>query len=326
MPSGTAIFHCDVSVTKRMNPTTGNRQSAVAASAYRAGENIRDLQTGEMHSYGGRKDVYSSTILTPKDAPDWAGERAELWNRHEEKETRKDAQLCRNVLLSLPFALDAETNEKMTLEWVQENFVSRGMVADVAFHDMDKTNPHAHIMLTMRHLEEEGFGNKNRAWNQYSPSMQVPKQYRDSEHETLADQWRSNWAGHVNAYLEQADIEARISHLPKSQQSDTEGFEGQYFPISAYHMEERGVETIAGEKKLEVDIRNQARQQKNNYDKQLESHYQVDNHQSLIERIDSYWNGLQQAMIEDYAERYPSWQVEQAYLVNELESGFEPEL
>ena len=117
-------------------------------------------------------------------------DRSQLWNAVEAVERRKDAQLAREIQLSLPHELTAEQRKELVVGFVQEQFVDHGMIAGIALHAPsakgDQRNHHAHVMLTMRELTGEGFGNKERDWN--SPD--------------LLEQWREQWALHQNRALE----------------------------------------------------------------------------------------------------------------------------
>jgi hypothetical protein len=182
---------------KTIGRTAG--RSATGAAAYRAAERIEDRRTGIVHDYTRRGGVVHSEILAPADAPAWIADRTELWNRVEDVERRKDAQLCREVLLSLPHELDDARRLELVRGFVREQFVARGMVADVAIHRAhersDARNHHAHILLTMRALEREGFGPKVRDWNDTA----------------LLVGWREAWERDVNRELQRAHIPERVS-------------------------------------------------------------------------------------------------------------------
>lgn len=186
-----AIYHLSAQVISRKAG-----RSSTAAAAYRAGEKIEDRRTGETFDYTRKGGVYGAGILAPAGAPSWATDRAELWNQVELAEIRKDAQVCREIDVALPVELDAVQRVEAVQAFVQSQFVDQGMIADVAFHDFDSHNPHAHIMLTMRDVGPEGFGKKNRDWNQRE----------------LVTQWRQAWSDHANAALELAGVDDRIDH------------------------------------------------------------------------------------------------------------------
>ena len=190
-----AIYHFDASVISR-----SKGRSATAAAAYRTAEVINDHRTGEVHDYTRKGGVLHTEIIAPDNAPAWVHDRSALWNAVEDAERRKDAQVAREVRVALPSELTTEQNADLVRAFVQEQFVARGMIADVALHapgrEGDQRNHHAHIMLTTREVGPEGFGAKNRDWNA----------------KELLVSWRGSWAEHVNDTLERCDIHERVDH------------------------------------------------------------------------------------------------------------------
>ena len=159
-----AIYHLSASIVKR---SAG--RSVTAAAAYRAAAKIEDITTGLVHDYTRKKGVDYSEILSPISANlgnEWLTNRQKLWNKIEEVERRVDAQLAREITISIPRELSRPEQIALVREYVQTNYVTAGMVADVNLHHLDGDNPHAHILLTMRNLQinPEGvveFGLKN---------------------------------------------------------------------------------------------------------------------------------------------------------------------
>lgn len=175
-------------------------RSATAAAAYRAGACIADERSGTAHDYSRRRGVVHTEVLAPANAPDWMKDRARLWNAVEAVEKRRDAQLSREVQLALPHELDAAQRLELVREFVRDAFVARGMIADLAVHaphaSGDGRNHHAHVMLTLRELTGDGFGKKERAWNE-TPVL---------------EDWREQWGKAVNLALERAGIGERVDH------------------------------------------------------------------------------------------------------------------
>src|ERR1039457_1077783 len=181
--------------------TRSKGQSAPAGAAYISGERILDERTGVTHDCRRRLlDVAHAEILAPRFAPKWATDRAWLWNAVERAEKRSDAQLDRELLLSLPYELSPTQRLDLVRGFLIAEFVAKGMVADFAVHlpnrKGDQRNHHAHVMLTMRVLTPDGFGKKQRLWN---------------EGAELAG-WRRQWAHHVNTALEIAGLQQRVDH------------------------------------------------------------------------------------------------------------------
>ena len=146
-----AIYHLRVSVISR-----SQGRSATAAIAYRVAERIADRRTGLVFDYAAKAGVEHTEILAPSHAPDWVSDRSELWNRVEEAETRKNSQVAREVRVALPAELTHAERVELVRGFASEQFVDRGMVADVALHapgrDGDDRNHHAHILLTTREV------------------------------------------------------------------------------------------------------------------------------------------------------------------------------
>jgi len=212
----------------------GKGQSSVASAAYRSASRLVDERTGEIHDYGRKGGLIHAEVLTPEGTPEWMQDRAQLWNAVEATERRKDAQLAREIQLSLPHELTDEQRKELAREFVQSQFVNQGMIADIAIHapsDVgDQRNHHAHVMLTMRELAGDGFGKKNRDWN--SP-------------ENLT-KWREEWAHQQNRMLEQHGHKARVSHLSfEAQGIDREA--SQHLGSVAADMERNGKNSRIGD-------------------------------------------------------------------------------
>lgn len=186
-----AIYHFSVQIISR-----AEGKSSVAAAAYRAGEKIKDERTGKIYDYSFRERI-EKLILAPENAPDWVYDRKKLWNEVERVEKRKDSQLAREINVALPRELCIEENKKLAIDFCKEVFVKEGMIADICFHFDNPNNPHFHVMLTMREINESGFGKKNRTWNDRKK----------------LEFWREKWAEYMNRYLEKNGIEEKVSHL-----------------------------------------------------------------------------------------------------------------
>ncbi|NJR31728.1 MAG: MobA/MobL family protein [Chamaesiphon sp. CSU_1_12] len=142
-----AIYHLSASIVKR---SAG--RSVAAAAAYRAGCKIEDLSTGITHDYTRKRGVDYSEIIAPVNGENWTTDRSQLWNRVEQSEKRKDAQLAREITIAIPVELDRASQIKLVREYVRSNYVDRGMIADINLHHLNGENPHAHILLSMRNL------------------------------------------------------------------------------------------------------------------------------------------------------------------------------
>src|SRR3990167_3889858 len=211
-----AIYHLSVKVISR-----SSGRSSVAASAYRAAERLHDERLDRDHDFTNKSGVVHSEVMLPEHAPEEWRDRERLWNDVEAIEKRKDAQLAREVEFAIPRELNQQQGIELAREFVSQEFVDIGMVADLNVHwDMGAdglAKPHAHVMLTMREVGREigheigrdgavgngfgehgepGFGAKMREWNQTA----------------LVERWRERWADHVNTRLAELDIDARVDH------------------------------------------------------------------------------------------------------------------
>jgi Ti-type conjugative transfer relaxase TraA len=186
-----AIYHLTAKVVSR-----AKGQSVVASAAYRSSEALHDDRYGLTHDYSRKQGVEHSEILAPEDAPAWVYDRQTLWNTVEATEKRKDAQLAREIEIGLPVELKHNENVELMREYAKSQFVSKGMIADFSIHEDDANNPHAHVLLTMRSITEQGFGEKDRSWN--------------AKGELLA--WRDAWASCANEHLARAGHAVRIDH------------------------------------------------------------------------------------------------------------------
>ena len=146
-----AIYHLESKVIGR-----SSGRSAVAASAYMSCSKILNDYDGVLHDFTRKRGLVWEHIFLPENAPQEWQDRSELWNAVERAEKTKDSRLARELVIALPVELNKEQWINLLAEYIQSNFVAEGMCADVAIHDTDGHNPHAHIMLTVRPLDDKG--------------------------------------------------------------------------------------------------------------------------------------------------------------------------
>ncbi|MGJ5181781.1 Ti-type conjugative transfer relaxase TraA [Bradyrhizobium oligotrophicum] len=190
-----AIYHLHVKVIGRKAGS-----SAVASAAYRSGSRLRDERLGRDQDFSGKRGVVHSEVMLPENAPEAWSDRERLWNDVESFEVRKDAQLAREIEFALPRELTEAQGIELARDFVQSEFVRRGMIADLNVHwdraEDGLPKPHAHVMLTMRSVDQNGFGQKVREWNRTE----------------MVERWRERWAELANERLAELDIDARIDH------------------------------------------------------------------------------------------------------------------
>lgn len=237
-----AIYHLRLKVITRAlgraaRPGGATRRSVVAAAAYRSGERLYDSSQGKWFEFD-KPDVVHTEIMAPNDAsvPEWVFDRQTLWNMVERSETRVDAQLAREVEITLPRELTKEQQLELVRSFVRDQYVNQGMVADIAIHRPDASDgrdqPHAHVLLTMRRLDsnsETGFSRlKERDWNEREDIARAFAEARKRFNDTglLEDKlaleaaearrnvnvWRAGWAEYANRALKEVGSDARIDH------------------------------------------------------------------------------------------------------------------
>ena len=230
-----AIYYFNASVISR-----SSGRSATASAAYRAAEKIKDIQTGEIHDYRKKKGVDEKFILAPNSAPTWVYNRAKLWNEVERVERRINSQLAREIQLAIPRELNRNQQIELVKEYATDLFVNEGMIADIAFHELSSHNPHAHIMLTMREIDQEGFNKKkNRDWNK----------------KELLEKQREAWSIYANLALEKAGIKEKIDHRTLQEQGINR-IPQIHLGSAVTAMMKRGVATDKGDRWLEIDKAN----------------------------------------------------------------------
>ncbi|HTT76560.1 MAG TPA: Ti-type conjugative transfer relaxase TraA [Candidatus Binataceae bacterium] len=191
-----AIYHFRAKIISR-----SQGRSAVAAAAYRSGSELRDQRQGQTFDYSDKPHVVHSEILLPDGAPEWMADRSQLWNAAELGERRKDSQVAREIEFAIPQELSQGEGIALAREFVQREFVARGMVADLNVH-WEEANPHAHVMLTLREVNEQGFGRKAAEWNRVE----------------LLKGWREHWADLANQHLHRAGYDMRVDHRSYQEQ------------------------------------------------------------------------------------------------------------
>jgi hypothetical protein len=248
-----AIYSLNINIKSR-----GKGKSAVGTAAYRAGECIKNEHDGIVHDRTDKKDVVYKEILLPAHAPPEYANRTTLWNAVEKSERAKNAQLAREVRLALPNEFSYAQNINMVRDYVHKNFVSRGMCADICIHDKKDDNNHAHILLTMRPIEQDGsWGAKSRMEyirDDYGERIKLPSgRYKTKKISTTdwddranAEAWRKDWADIVNRYLENVGHENRLDHRSFERQK-IELIPTIHLGVVAHGLEKRGIATERGD-------------------------------------------------------------------------------
>ncbi|AFY72012.1 MobA/MobL protein (plasmid) [Thalassoporum mexicanum PCC 7367] len=225
----------------RMNRIARSKgRSATAAAAYRSGSIVHDERTDLEFNYTRKDDVYGAEIFAPLNAPTWVYDRNKLWNSVEHSEKRKDALVALEHEVALPIELTHEQKQDLVRQYVLEQHASEGKIVDIAYHNFDGNNPHAHILFTVRPIDENGFGKKVKAWDQ--------KQTLKLHHKA--------WADYVNDALERAGHDVRVDHRSYAERN--------IFRIPQIHLgakiielENRGIRTDRGDIYRLIELANQ---------------------------------------------------------------------
>ena len=248
-----AIYHCSIKIVSR-----GKGKSAVAAAAYRSGEKLTNEWDGLTHDYTKKGGVVHSEILLPAHAPPAFSDRSTLWNSVELSEKSNNAQLAREVEIALPVELSGEEQTRLVREYCSSQFVSKGMIADFNLHDTGGGNPHAHILLTMRPLDEKGAwlpkSKKEYVLDENGEKIRLPSgRYKTRKVDLVdwndrenAEVWRRAWADLANEFLAQNNRPERIDHRSYERQG-IEQIPTVHVGVSATQMEKKGIVTERGE-------------------------------------------------------------------------------
>ena len=229
----------------------GGGASSVAKAAYRAAECITSEHDGQTHDYTRKGGVVHTEIMLPDHAPREYADRAALWNAVEKSERYKTAQLAREIQISLPRELTQEQNIDLAHAFVQEVFVNAGMCADLCVHDNGDGNPHSHIMLTMRPIEQDG------AWGAKSRTVGGRKiNTVDWNDRDKAEEWRKAWEDFQNAALGKHGFDVRVDHRSYVRQG-VEQIPTVHLGVAASQMEKRGIRTERGDQNRAIAVTNQ---------------------------------------------------------------------
>ena len=249
-----AIFHSHVQIKSR-----GKGKSAVAAAAYRAGERIKNEYDGRIHDYTRKSGIVHTEIMLPVNAPAEYSNRAVLWNYVEKIEKSVNSQLAWELDIALPVELTLEQNIALARDYVQRTFVDAGMCADLCVHDTGNGNPHFHVMLVLRPINEDGsWGGKQKKEyilddNGSKIYDKRKRQYKcrsvpstDWNEQSKADEWRQAWQDMVNAELKRFGFDSRIDRRSNVEQGIS-GIPTIHLGVQAFRLEKCGIRTERGD-------------------------------------------------------------------------------
>ena len=241
--------------------------SVIAKAAYNARDKLQDEYYGKTHDYSKKTDLVFSKIFLPEHVPKEFSNREYLWNEVEKIEKSKNSQLARNLLFELPRELNEQERIKLISEFIEENFTSKGMIADCSIHNPmasdHEEQPHAHILLTLREMDSEGKwkpkcrkeyildenGEKIKLKSGNYKSRKV--NLNDWNEPDKAKEWRENFSKKANEYLAKNNIQKRIDPRTFEEQGREE-LPQIHLGTSSYQMEKKGIQTERGNQNRKI--------------------------------------------------------------------------
>ena len=211
-----------------------------------------------IHDYTRKRGIVHSEILLPPNAPPDFQDRGTLWNSVEQIEKACNSQLARELEVALPIELSREEQVRIVRAYCSSQFVSRGMCADFNIHDTGSGNPHAHILLTMRPMDERGKwlpkSKKEYVLDESGERIRLPSgnfktrkvDLVDWNSQENAEVWRKAWADLANEFLERNNRPERIDHRSYERQG-IDQIPTVHIGVAASQMEKKGIATERGE-------------------------------------------------------------------------------
>lgn len=241
--------------------------SVIAKAAYNARDKLQDEYYGKTHDYSKKTDLVFSKIFLPEHVPKEFSNREYLWNEVEKIEKSKNSQLARNLLFELPRELNEQERIKLISEFIEENFTSKGMIADCSIHNPmasdHEEQPHAHILLTLREMDSEGKWKpkcrKEYILDENGEKIKLKSGNYKSRKVNLnawnepdkAKEWRENFSKKANEYLARNNIDKRIDPRTFEEQGREE-LPQIHLGTSSYQMEKKGIQTERGKQNRKI--------------------------------------------------------------------------
>ena len=254
--------HFDVKIIQR-----SKRQSAVASAAYQSGERLFSEYDQKQKYYSHKSEIVHTEIMLPPHAPPEYADRNTLWNAAEAIEKQWNSQLARRFVLAIPRELPPEQYADLIRDYCREFFVSKGMIADFAIHDKGDGNPHAHILLTMRAMDETGKwlpksrkvydldenGERIRlASGRWKSHKEDTVDWNDQKY---AEIWRQGWADTANRYLEAIGSPERLDLRSYARQG-IDKIPTVHMGPAVSQLEKKGIQTNIGNLNRDIKVAN----------------------------------------------------------------------
>ena len=258
------IPHLEIRIVQRSKGS-----SAVAGAAYQAGEKLFSEYDQKMKNYLYKKEVVYTEVMLPTNAPPGYADRATLWNAAEEVEKQWNSQLARRFVVALPREAPTAMYPQMMQEYCREHFVSKGMCCDFAIHDPDPPghNPHCHIMLTMRAIDENGKwlpkSRKVYDLDENGERIRLPSgNWKSHKEDTVdwneqyhAEEWRHGWELVQNKYLELAGSPERVD-MRSYERQGLDKIPTVHMGAAVCALERKGIETNIGNLNRDIKAAN----------------------------------------------------------------------
>ena len=256
--------HFEIKITKR-----SKRQSAVAGAAYQSGENLFSEYDQKHKDYRKKEGVVYTEIMLPSHAPPEYADREQLWNAVEAVENQWNSQLARRFVLALPREVPEELYPQMVQDYCNQFFVSKGMIVDFAIHDPKPPghNPHCHVMLTMRAMDEHGKwlpkARKVYDLDENGERIRLPSGNWKSHKEDTVDwneqyhgqEWRTGWETVQNRYLKMVNSPVRVD-LRSYEKQGLDIIPTVHMGAAVTQMERRGIQTNIGNLNRDIKAAN----------------------------------------------------------------------
>lgn len=234
-------------------------ESVVAAAAYQSGEKLFSEYDGQWKSDDHLERIVFKDILLPPNAPRAYADRQTLWNAVDASETKDNAQTARRFIITLPKELSIEDNIALIRNYCQTQFVDKGMIVDLAVHfeDSDPPNPHAHLLCSMRSMDEQGHWNDktktayaldengNRIMGKNGKWKRIRMDTVDWNDRKYCEIWRHEWEVQQNAALEQAGRTERVD-MRSFKRQGIEMTPQVHLGPAAFALEKQGIHTELG--------------------------------------------------------------------------------
>ena len=254
--------HCKITIIKR-----SNNESAVSAAAYQSGEKLFSEYDQEQKYYPYKNEVTHKEIMLPPHVPPEFADRNTLWNSAEAQEKQWNSQLARRFVLAIPREIPPGQYADLIRDYCREFFVSKGMIADFAIHDKGDGNPHAHILFTMRGMDEQGRwlpkSRKVYDLDENGERIRLPSgNWKSHKEDTVdwndqkyAEIWRQAWQDTANRYLEAIGSPERLN-LKSYERQGIDKIPTVHMGPAVSYLERKGIQTNIGNLNRDIKAAN----------------------------------------------------------------------